>query len=230
MIVKAGRTPRILPYPMEDIERDVRRRAALHQAGSVARPPAARDGRVRARHEALVELGGERLTYQQLWDRASRVAGGLRALGIDRGDRVGIRLPNGNDWALAFFGIQMLGAVAVPVNTRFTESEIEYVVTDSGASFVFEPGAPLPDGDPVVVDDLGHKDLAAIFYTSGTTGFPKGAMTTHENFLSNSETCRRVIGFTARRPHPQPHLGADVPRHRVQQPADHHRSRWAARR
>ena len=47
---------------------------------------------------------------------------------------------NGNDWALAFFGIQMLGAVAVPVNTRFTESEIEYVVTDSGASFVFEPG------------------------------------------------------------------------------------------
>ncbi len=125
------------------------------------------------------------------------MAGGLRALGIDRGDRVGIRLPNGNDWALAFFGIQMLGAVAVPVNTRFTESEIEYVVTDSGASFVFEPGAPLPDGDPVVVDDLGHKDLAAIFYTSGTTGFPKGAMTTHENFLSNSETCRRVIGFTA---------------------------------
>ena len=61
---------------------------------------------------------------------------------------------------------------------------------------MFEPGAALPDGEPVVVDDLGHKDLAAIFYTSGTTGFPKGAMTTHENFLSNSETCRRVIGFS----------------------------------
>ncbi len=61
-------------------------------------------------------------------------------LGIERGDRVGIRLPNGNDWALAFFGIQMLGAVAVPVNTRFTESEIEYVVTDSGASYVLRAG------------------------------------------------------------------------------------------
>ena len=89
-------------------------------------------------------------------------------VGIERGDRVGIRLPNGNAWALAFFGIQMFGAVAVPVNTRFTESEIEYVVTDSGASYVFEPGTGLPDGDPVVVDDLGHKDLSAIFYTSGT--------------------------------------------------------------
>ena len=197
MIVKAGRTPRILPYPMEDIERTsdgvlrytelVPSLVHLLRATVESAPDT----------EALVELGGERLSYQQLWDRASRVAGGLRAIGIDRGDRVGIRLPNGNDWALAFFGIQMLGAVAVPVNTRFTESEIEYVVTDSGASFVFEPGAPLPDGDPVVVDDLGHKDLAAIFYTSGTTGFPKGAMTTHENFLSNSETCRRVIGFTA---------------------------------
>ena len=41
------------------------------------------------------------------------------------------------------------------------------------------------------------EDLAAIFYTSGTTGFPKGAMTTHENFLSNSETCRRVMCYPA---------------------------------
>jgi long-chain acyl-CoA synthetase len=111
------------------------------------------------------------------------------------GDRVANRLPNGNDWVYAFWGTLLAGGVVVPVNTRFAEPEVRYVVEDSGASYVVEPGAPLPDGDPVEVADQGHTDLAAIFYTSGTTGFPKGAMTTHENFLSNVETCLRCIGL-----------------------------------
>src|SRR3954462_2131342 len=145
--------------------------------------------------EALVELGGERVTYQQLWDRASRVAGGLRAAGVQPGDRVANRLPNGNDWVYAFWGKLLAGAVVVPVNTRFAEPEVRYVVEDSGAAFVFEPGAALPDGEPLEVTDQGHTDLAGIFYTSGTTGFPKGAMTTHENFLSNIETCLRCLGL-----------------------------------
>jgi long-chain acyl-CoA synthetase len=143
-------------------------------------------------NEAVVELGGKRLVYREFWDRASRVAGGLRKGGIKRGDRVAIRIGNGIKWCLAFFGAQLAGAVVVPVNTRFSEPEVEYVMSDSGSSYVFLAGVPLPDGDPYVVEDLGPKDLAAIFYTSGTTGFPKGAMTTHENFLSNSETCFRI--------------------------------------
>ena len=143
--------------------------------------------------EALVEVGGERLTYRQLWDRAARVAGGLAAGGVARGDRVAILLPAGVDWVLAFFGIQLAGAVAVPVNTRFAAPEVEYVLADSGADAVLRPGDPLPDGPPLAVDDAGRGELAAIFYTSGTTGFPKGAMTSHENFLSNVETAIRVI-------------------------------------
>ncbi len=143
--------------------------------------------------EALVEVGGERLTYRQLWDRAARLAGGLAAGGVDRGDRVAILLPAGVDWVLCFFGIQLAGAVAVPVNTRFAAPEIEYVLADSGADAVLRPGEPLPDGPPLAVDDLTKGELAAIFYTSGTTGFPKGAMTSHENFLSNVETAVRVI-------------------------------------
>jgi acyl-CoA synthetase (AMP-forming)/AMP-acid ligase II len=142
--------------------------------------------------EAVVEAGGQRITYRQLWDQAARVAGGLREHGIRRGDRVAIRLPNGLDWCLAFFGIQMAGAIAVPVNTRFNQSEVEYVVTDSGSKFAFLPGTPLPEGPSMAVDDLAPGDVSAIFYTSGTTGFPKGAMTTHEGFLSNIETCRRI--------------------------------------
>jgi acyl-CoA synthetase (AMP-forming)/AMP-acid ligase II len=143
--------------------------------------------------EAIVEIGGGRISYQQLWDRSARVAGGLKQQGVNRGDRVAIQLGNGLDWCLAFFGAQMAGAVVVPVNTRFTEAEIDYVLTDSGAAFSFLPGQPLPHGEPFAVEDLTPSETAAIFYTSGTTGFPKGAMTTHENFLSNTETCRRII-------------------------------------
>src|SRR6266508_1733787 len=58
-------------------------------------------------HEAIVELDGERVTYRQLWDRSARVAGGLKEAGIARGDPVAIRLPNGLDWCIAFFGTQM---------------------------------------------------------------------------------------------------------------------------
>lgn len=143
-------------------------------------------------HEALVELGGRRLSYQQFWDEAVRVAGGLKNLGIERGDRVAIRLANGVDWCLAFYGVQMLGAIAVPVNTRFSEAEVEYVVNDSGAKYIFQPEAALPDGEAFVLEDVRREEVSAIFYTSGTTGFPKGAMTTHENFLSNVETCFRI--------------------------------------
>ena len=141
--------------------------------------------------EALVEIGAGRLTYREFWDRSARIAGGLRAAGISRGDRVAIRYGNGIDWCLAFFGIQMAGAIAVPVNTRFSEQEVEYVVNDSGSKFVFTPGGLHPDAVPLAIEDLTEKEVSAIFYTSGTTGFPKGAMTTHENFFANVESSSR---------------------------------------
>jgi acyl-CoA synthetase (AMP-forming)/AMP-acid ligase II len=121
------------------------------------------------------------------------VAGGLKSLGIARGDRVAIQLGNGINWCLAFFGAQMAGAIVVPVNIRFSPSEVSYVISDSGARFSFLPGEPLPHGAPFVSEDLRRDDLAAIFYTSGTTGFPKGAMTTHENFLSIIESRFRIV-------------------------------------
>src|SRR5437763_13817522 len=66
---------------------------------------------------AVIEVGGEGVSYQELWARAARVAGGLQAGGLERGDRAAILLPSGLDWVLAFWGAQLAGAVAVALNT-----------------------------------------------------------------------------------------------------------------
>ncbi|MGH3471478.1 MAG: class I adenylate-forming enzyme family protein, partial [Nocardioidaceae bacterium] len=192
-VEKQGRPGRIQPFGAEGVERGAD--GVLHYRDLHASVLAMLRETVHSLgdHEAVVELGGPRLTYRELWDRSARVAGGLAGEGFERGDRAAIRLGNGIDWCLAYFGILMAGGVVVPVNTRFTDPEVEYVVTDSGAKRVLAPGGPLPDGSPRTEEDLCLSDLAAIFYTSGTTGFPKGAMTSHENFLSNVETCRRIM-------------------------------------
>src|SRR5689334_12677653 len=145
--------------------------------------------------EAVVELGAGGLTYKQLWEGAARVAGGLRAGGLKRGDRVAVRYPAGIDWVLAFWGIVMAGGVVVAVNTRSAQPEVDFVLSDSGAQVDLAPEAPLPDGQPYVSEQLGRADTAALFYTSGTTGHPKGVPTTHEAFLTNTENSLRCLGL-----------------------------------
>ncbi|MGA8544211.1 MAG: class I adenylate-forming enzyme family protein [Mycobacterium sp.] len=145
--------------------------------------------------EAVIELGVQRLTYQQLWDAAARVAGGLRAGGLQPGERVAVRHPAGINWVLAFWGTIMAGGVAVPVNTRSAEPEVAFVLSDAGARVDLAGDTPLPDGDPYVARGLDAADAAAIFYTSGTTGRPKGVPTTHEAFLTNAENMLRCVGL-----------------------------------
>ncbi|OBJ48308.1 acyl-CoA dehydrogenase, partial [Mycobacterium sp. 1423905.2] len=147
--------------------------------------------------EAVAELGGERLTYRQLWDRSARVAGGLRAGGLKRGDRVAIRYPAGVNWVLAFWGAVLAGGVAVPVNTRLTQPEVEFVLSDAGAHVDLAGDGALPDDNPYVTEKLSADDVAALFYTSGTTGHPKGVPTTHEAFVTNTENMLRSIGGTS---------------------------------
>lgn len=143
--------------------------------------------------EAVVELGSDRLTYRELWDRASRVAGGLRAGGLKHGDRVAVRYPAGIRWVLAFWGTVMAGGIAVAVNTRSAQPEVDFVLADAGAHVDLAADTPLPDGPPYVCEHLGTKDVAALFYTSGTTGHPKGVPTTHEAFVTNTENAIRCF-------------------------------------
>ncbi|MGV0768439.1 class I adenylate-forming enzyme family protein [Mycobacterium syngnathidarum] len=144
--------------------------------------------------EAVVEVGGDRLTYAQLWERASRVAGGLRAAGVERGDRVSVRYPAGVNWALAFWGTVLAGAIAVAVNTRSAQPEVDFVLTDAGVKVDLAADIPLPDGESYVDDGIAAADVAAFFYTSGTTGHPKGVPTTHSAFIANAENMIRCLG------------------------------------
>ncbi|MXP19800.1 AMP-binding protein [Gordonia sp. HNM0687] len=146
--------------------------------------------------EAVVELGGRRLTYAELWDAARRVAGGLRAQKVANGDRVALRYAAGADWAVAFWGTLLAGGVVVAVNTRMTEPEVAFVLENSGAAIDLAPGTALPDGEPHVVEGAGADDVAALFYTSGTTGRPKGVPTTHAGFVTNAENMIRCSGIT----------------------------------
>ena len=79
----------------------------------------------------------------------------------------------------------MAGGIAVAVNTRSAAPEVEFVLDDAGVKVNLAPQAALPDGEPYVKAGLRHADVAAMFYTSGTTGHPKGVPATHEAFLTN---------------------------------------------
>jgi long-chain acyl-CoA synthetase len=87
------------------------------------------------RREAIV-FENKTLTYSELDENANRVAGGLEALGVKQGDRVAMMLPNIPEFAFTFFGIQKLGAVAVPFNTMYKGREISFILKDSGAKAI----------------------------------------------------------------------------------------------
>lgn len=182
------------PFPVTGVIRDRDGVAHYEQLPATLLDVLAEQVEQRPDSEAVVELGADGLTYRQLWERAARVAGGLRAGGLARGDRVALRYPAGLDWVLGFWGALMAGGIPVAVNTRSAAPEVDFVLTDAGVQVDLAPGAALPDGQPYVVDGLEAGDTAALFYTSGTTGSPKGVTTSHEAFVTNAENMMRVLG------------------------------------
>jgi long-chain acyl-CoA synthetase len=166
---------------------------SLHElfAASAARHPA----------QECVVAGRTRWSYAELDARAARVAAGLRALGIGKGDRVALLICNAAEFPLFLFACARLGAIAVPLSVRLRAPELQYMLNDCGAAMLVyeaEFAANLPartaapsvrhwlvagedvvDGEPCGPVAADEDETAIILYTSGTTGRPKGAMLTH---------------------------------------------------
>jgi long-chain acyl-CoA synthetase len=159
-------------------------------------------------HGGLPALGhGTRVvaTYGELAERAARLASGLRQrCGLSPGDRVAVVAKNAPDYLAWLFGIWHAGLAAVPANAKLHGRELGYILGHSGARVclaadgldaTIAPHAPsslerliaagsaelaaLGATDPMPVEPRAPSDLAWLFYTSGTTGRPKGAMLTH---------------------------------------------------
>jgi long-chain acyl-CoA synthetase len=160
-----------------------------------------RHGRLRPGAPAIAE--GERVhaSWAAFAARTAAVAGGLREHGLTPGDRVAIVMRNRPQYLEALFAVWHAGLVAVPVNARLHRDEIAYIVGDSGAALVLaDPehadvagpavNAPGERWDrltacaPAPLSDRRPEDPAWLFYTSGTTGRPKGATLTHRNLLT----------------------------------------------
>jgi long-chain acyl-CoA synthetase len=142
---------------------------------------------------------GREYTYRELDERSDRVAARLVRAGVRPGDHVAMLMGNCPEFLLAWFGILKAGAALVPVNPGLKRSEIEFIREHSESRVVvtpadFEHGFEDP---PVALPEVGPEALAAIVYTSGTTGKPKGAMLTHTNYLWDAKAIVRATKMTS---------------------------------
>jgi long-chain acyl-CoA synthetase len=162
--------------------------------------------RLVAADEVAVVCGATHLTHGQLHERAQRLVGALRAMGLQEGDRVAVVGPNCHRYLELYLAVPAGGFVLVPLNARHAEPELRYALQDSGARVLFGSDAcrPLADAverfvelpggydevlaaaEPGAWADVGEADLAGLFYTGGTTGAAKGVMLTHGNLVANA--------------------------------------------
>jgi long-chain acyl-CoA synthetase len=164
-----------------------------------------------------IRLDDAAVPYAALEAGSQRVAGMLKSMGVEPGDRVGIMLPNTPHFPLAYYGALRLGAIVVPMNPLLSKREVAFYLENSGAKLLLawhgfaesaQGGAEQVDGAEVLliepediakrvgaaepIVEVAHKDgddTAVVLYTSGTTGHPKGAELTHHSIGSNVAAC-----------------------------------------
>jgi len=175
---------------------------------------------------AIETQGGGHISYGELIARAGQIANVLVSRDVKVGDRVAVQVEKSVENLVLYLATVRAGAVYLPLNTAYTLNELDYFITDSEPSLVVcDPGKAEgiaaiaakvqakvetlgPDGKGSLTDAAdraspafetvarGNDDLAAILYTSGTTGRSKGAMLSHDNLASNSKTLVDYWRFT----------------------------------
>jgi malonyl-CoA/methylmalonyl-CoA synthetase len=164
--------------------------------------------------EVVLRAAGRSLTRTELGVAAAEAAGSLQSLGVETGDRVALYAANSLDWVIAYLGVQRVGACAVMLNPDYHLAEARHILGDSEPKLVVadEPRAEiagklglnvvridrLPEGPVPPMPSLTPESPAAILYTSGTTGRPKGAVIDHGNFLAQGRGALEVWRWTAR--------------------------------
>ena len=136
----------------------------------------------------------ERVSLQELNERANRLAWRLRREGVRRGSVVGVCLPRSIELDAALLGVLKAGAAYLPLDPGYPEERLRFMVEDSGARLLDRDGlADEPTHDPPPV--AGPDDLAYLIYTSGSTGRPKGVMGTHLGAVNRFEWMWRAYPF-----------------------------------
>ena len=137
------------------------------------------------RHLVTEADGGLDLTYRQASKRVARWAGSI-ATKTTPGDVVVVATANGYEQLLLSLAVARAGAIPAPVNDAMRAEEIDHVVEDSGAALVIRSAHEVDGHEPLdrAVSAAGH-DIAALFYTSGTTGKPKGAALTSDALVGS---------------------------------------------
>ena len=177
---------------------------------------------------------GARYTYAQFNEAVDRIASGMIAAGLGKGDRVGVWSPNRAEWVLTQYATAKAGVILVNINPAYRVHELEYALAQSGCRWVFsaqelkgadfvemvrdvrarvptleraiffdtDEWASLADSpaDPDALNrrmaELDFDDAINIQYTSGTTGFPKGATLSHHNILNNGYFTGELLGYS----------------------------------
>lgn len=148
--------------------------------------------------EALVDLAtGQRFTYTALLARAERVGRSLAAQGVRAGDRVTLRATNRVETAAALLAMFDRGVTAVPLHPRLTEAETLRLRDDAEASAHLDDDAldEVVRGANDLPITLRENDIAAMLYTSGTSGRPKGATLPHEALIASAEASATNLGW-----------------------------------